>query len=171
MAVSTLLNTFRDFHCATVSKWHTPQHENLFLEDTCVMWAANKWLSLSVWVSYNFYAIWGVFQSNSSLLIATLKMRFFLCTVYVHIVGICCQSLVVYMRNFFIVLLVNGTEFQSPNWSYVLLCAIVHLSFIRDVLLLSISLCEDSAMSVLWFWVMAFDLTFPCPWYPYPIHM
>ena len=27
---------------------NTPEHENLFLEDTCVMWAASKWLTLSV---------------------------------------------------------------------------------------------------------------------------
>ena len=43
----------------------TPQHENLFLEDTCVMWAANKWLTLSVWVSYNCFTLYGACFSQT----------------------------------------------------------------------------------------------------------
>ena len=69
--------------CATVSTWHTPQHENLFLEDTCVMWAANKWLTLSVWVSYNCFTLYGACFSHSSLLIATLKTCVSFCAQYV----------------------------------------------------------------------------------------
>ena len=44
---------------------NTPQHEHLLLEDTCVMWAANKWLTLSVWVSYNCFTLYGACFSQT----------------------------------------------------------------------------------------------------------